>query len=209
MGILRAVGDAPARDIIEQAASALEAGSVVAVPTDTVYALVADVSYTGVADRLFAMKRRPRSQELPVIVADMEQALSITIGVPEAAIVLMEKFWPGPLTIVLPRHPDYVADLGVDDTETVGVRCPGHVIPRTLCDEVGPLAITTANVQGSSHPATTAQQVHDRFGDSVEVILDGGTCDGPIATVVDCTGVEPKLLREGAIAWSAIANATI
>jgi len=204
VGIVGATGEVPSHAAIELAADALDAGALVGVPTDTVYALVADVSYAGSADRLFALKQRSRSQELPVIVADVDQALSVAIGVPEAAEHLMDKFWPGPLTIVLPRHPDFVADLGSDDGETVGVRCPDHIVPRLLCEEVGPLAITTANRRGATVPATTAQEVQATFGDSVGVVLDGGTCDGPMATVIDCTGIEPKLLREGAVPWADI-----
>jgi tRNA threonylcarbamoyl adenosine modification protein (Sua5/YciO/YrdC/YwlC family) len=137
-------------------------------------------------------------------VADIDQAMSLAIGVPEAAERLMDKFWPGPLTLVLPRHPDFVADLGNDDI-TVGIRCPAKVVARLLCDEFGPVAITTANVSGEQ-PATTAQQIVETFGREVEVILDGGVCDSPPATVVDCTGTDPKLLREGAIAWTDITS---
>lgn len=192
----------PARQAIELAVRALEGGYVVAIPTDTVYGLAADVSYTGAADRIFALKRRSRSLELPVLVADIEQAMSVSVGVTEAAQRLMDKFWPGALTIVVPRHPDFVADLGSDDA-TVGVRCPDHIVPRLLCDEVGPLATTSANLHGQP-PLTTAEDVATAFKDGVEVILDGGVCAGDASTVIDVTGTEPKLLREGQIPWSDI-----
>jgi L-threonylcarbamoyladenylate synthase len=205
MAIIPATGEVPPATAIDAAVRALESGSVVGVPTDTVYGLVADVSYTGSADKLFALKRRSRAHELPVIVADIEQAMSLTIGVPQVAERLMEKFWPGPLTLVLPRDPEFVADLGGDgDEETVGVRCPDHIVARLLCEEVGPLAITTANVD-SGEPATTAADVLARFR-SVSVILDAGECAGAMATVVDVTGETPKLLREGQITWSDITS---
>lgn len=204
MVIIATSGDAPTGQAIDAATRALTSGDIVSIPTDTVYELIADVSYTGAADRIFAMKRRTREEELSVLVDDIDQALALTLGAPIAAERLMEKFWPGPLTLVLPRHPDFVADLGSDDA-TVGLRCPDKAIARLLAEEFGPVAMTTANVKGQQ-PATTAQQVVDIFGEAVELVLDGGECnDGP-ATVVDVTGSEPKLLREGAVAWVDIQN---
>jgi len=187
---------------MDTAVRELASGYVIGIPTDTAYGLVADVSYTGSADRLFSLKKRSRDHELPVIVSDVEQAMGLAIGVPAAAERLMEKFWPGALTLVLPRHPDFVADLGGDE-DTIGVRCPNHIVPRLLCEEVGPLAITTANTEGAQ-PAMSAQEVVERFGDAVSLVLDAGRCDRDLATVVDVTGFEPKLLREGQVAWSDI-----
>ena len=200
MRIEPAMGETPPAQSIERAARALEQGHLVAIPTDTVYGLSADVSYTGAADRLFAIKQRSRTFELPVLVADLEQALSVAIGVPEQALRLMDRFWPGPLTVVLPRNPDFVADLGSDD-DTIGLRCPGHIVPRLLAEEVGPLATTSANLHRHP-PLTTAQAVADTFPEGVKVILDGGTCAGSPSTVLDMTGSEPKLLREGGISWA-------
>lgn len=201
MAIIPVVGEVPPASAMDAAVKELEAGRIVGVPTDTAYGLVANVSYTGAADRLFKLKRRSRDHELPVIVADIEQAMSLAIGVPPAAERLMEKFWPGALTLVLPRHPDFIADLGGDE-DTIGVRCPDHIVPRLLCEEVGPLAITTANTDGAQ-PAMTAQEVAERFN-AVALILDAGRCDNNLATVVDVTGIVPKLLREGQIAWADI-----
>jgi tRNA threonylcarbamoyl adenosine modification protein (Sua5/YciO/YrdC/YwlC family) len=116
----------------------------------------------------------------------------------------MARFWPGALTLVLPRHPGVVADLGHDEA-TIGLRCPDHALARELCRIVGPLATTSANLHGE-RTATTAQEVEDLFGAAVPVVLDGGTCEGAPSTVVDCTGAEPKLLREGRIPWSEIAR---
>lgn len=186
-------------DDIEPAAKALAAGQVVAIPTDTVYGLAVDAFHTGGADRLFALKRRPRHVELPVLVANREQALAMATGVPGLAERLMDRFWPGALTLVLPRNPDLVADLGSDEA-TIGVRCPDHDLPRALCRRVGPLATTSANLHGEP-TATTAQQVDETFGSALPLVLDGGTCAGSPSTVVDCTGLEPKLLREGRIPW--------
>lgn len=200
--IVSVSGDNLEAAAMETALHALDGGFVVAVPTDTGYSLVADVSYTGAADRLFAMKRRSRDFALSMLVSDVEQALSLSVGVPQSAERLMAKFWPGALTIVVPRHPDFVADLG-DDEETVGVRCPGHSVARQLCDEFGPLATTSANISGRP-TISTAYGVVDEFGEGVAVVLDAGECVSTQATVVDCTGEMPKLLQEGAISWDDI-----
>ena len=195
-----AMGEQPDPAAVEQVARALASGQIVALPTDTVYGLAADPFRTGAADRLFAVKRRPRERDLPVLVADEEQALSLAMAVPAAARRLIERFWPGALTIVLPRRPDLVADLGSDEA-TVGVRCPAHPVPRAVCRAAGPLATTSANVHGQP-PLTTASEVAATFGPAVAVVVDGGPCTGKPSTVVDCTGEEPKLLRDGRIPWA-------
>ena len=202
MSILPAFGDPPPSETVQAAATALARGAIVAVPTDTVYGLAADPFRTGAADRVFALKRRPRDLDLPVLVADEEQALSLATGVPPAARRLIDRFWPGPLTVVLPRRPEVAADLGADEA-TVGLRCPAHPVPLALCRATGPLATTSANLHGQP-PLTTAAEVAATFGDSVPVVLDGGVCAGAPSTVVDCTGEEPKLLRAGRIPWDEV-----
>ena len=204
MAILAAFGDPPLSVAVKQAAEALTAGDIVGVPTDTVYGLAADPFHTGASDRLFALKRRPRSVELPVLVASEEEALTLTIAVPAAARRLMASYWPGALTLVLPRRPDLNADLG-DDDATVGLRCPGHPVPLALCNAVGPLATTSANRHGDQ-PATTASELASAFGAGVALILDAGVCNRTASTVVDCTGQEPRLLREGQLPWAELAR---
>lgn len=195
-----ASGDPAPAAAIEQAVRALASAQVVALPTDTVYGLAADPFSIGAADRLFRLKRRPREVDLPVLVADEEQALALTTAVPDTARRLMARFWPGALTLVLPRRPDLRADLGTDEA-TVGVRSPAHPVPLALCLAHGPIATTSANLHGQP-TATTAAEVAAAFGESVAVVLDGGTCAGAPSTVVDCTGEEPKLLREGRLPWA-------
>jgi len=190
---------------IEEAARALQAGDIVGIPTDTVYGLAADPFRTGAADRLFVVKRRSRDVDLPVLVADVGQALSLATAVPAIARELMDRLWPGALTIVVPRRPDLEADLGSDEA-TVGLRCPDHPVPLALCRAVGPLATTSANRHGEP-PLTTAAEVVAAFGEAVPLVLDGGTCAGQPSTVVDCTGAEPRLLRAGSVPWSAVVSA--
>ncbi|HLI24554.1 MAG TPA: L-threonylcarbamoyladenylate synthase [Acidimicrobiales bacterium] len=209
MAIVPAAGDPPPAAAIAAAARALRGGDIVGVPTDTVYGLAADPFRAGATDRLFRAKGRPRNVELPVLVADVAQALDLTFSVPATARRLMERYWPGPLTLVLPRRPDLDADLGEDDA-TIGVRCPAHPVPRDLCQEVGPLATTSANRHGEP-PLTTAGGLEAALGAVVELVLDAGSCDGQPSTVLDVTGEDPRLLRAGAVPWEelqAVAAAT-
>lgn len=206
MAIVPASGDPVPEPAVELAVKALASGQVVAIPTDTVYGLGADPFTTGGADRLFLLKRRPREMDLPVLVADEEQALGLATAVPATARALMERFWPGALTVVLPRHPDLQADLGADEA-TVGVRCPAHPVPLALCRAHGPVATTSANLHGEP-TITTAVELAEVFGEAVAVVLDAGPCLGAPSTVVDCTGAEPKLLREGRVPWADVLAAT-
>jgi L-threonylcarbamoyladenylate synthase len=204
VAIVDARGDPPPVLAIDAAAAVLRAGGIVGVPTDTVYGLAADPFRAGATDRLFKVKRRPRTFELPVLVADLDQALTLTVAgaVPPTASRLMAHFWPGALTVVLPRRPDLNADLGSDDA-TIGLRCPDHPVPRALCRAVGPIATTSANRHGDD-PATTASGLAAALGGCVDIVLDGGDCAGSPSTVVDCTGAEPHLLREGRVPWDAV-----
>jgi tRNA threonylcarbamoyl adenosine modification protein (Sua5/YciO/YrdC/YwlC family) len=201
--VLPAAGDPPPAGTISVAIEALRGGDIVGIPTDTVYGLAADPWHSGAADRLFLVKGRPRSVELPVLVADAQQALDLTTAVPLCALRLMEHFWPGALTIVLPRREDVAADLG-DDDETIGVRCPDHPVPRALCRALGPVATTSANRHGAP-PATTAAELVATLS-GVALVLDAGTCDGAASTVVDSTGEVPKLLRAGRVDWDEIVS---
>ncbi len=187
------------------ALEALDAGRVVAIPTDTVYGLAVDPFLPGASDRLFALKRRPRTVDLPLLVAGADQVLTVATGVPRVAARLTDRYWPGPLTLVVPRRPDLEADLG-DDEATVGVRCPDHEVPLALCRRRRPLATTSANLHGEP-TLSTAAEVEAALGDAVAVVLDGGPCVGEPSTVVDCTGEEPKCLRSGRIPWAEIESA--
>ena len=197
--IVPAVGVPPPPTAVLQAVRALAQGQPVAIPTDTVYGLAVDPFVPGATDRIFAVKKRPRDVSLPVLVCSIEQALALSTAVPDAAMRLMERYWPGALTLVLPARPGLGADLG-DDEATVGMRSPDHPVPQALCAAAGPLATTSANLHGRP-TLTSAVDVAEAFGDAVPVVLDGGVCTGSPSTVVDCTGAEPKLLRDGRIPW--------
>ena len=197
MTTVSARGDPPPATAIAMAVDALSGGDIIGMPTDTVYGLAADPFHTGAADRLFRLKGRPRHVELPVLVASEEQALSLCTAVPVEARRLMERYWPGPLTLVLPRRPDLDADLGEDDA-TIGIRCPAHPVPLAICAKMGPIATTSANRHGEQ-PITTAEGVAKAFDAEIALVLDGGACDLLPSSVVDCTGGTPKVLREGRI----------
>jgi L-threonylcarbamoyladenylate synthase len=193
---------------VDDAVAALLEGLVVAVPTDTVYGLAANPFHPGATARIFAAKRRPRDIELPMLVAGVDQALELCAVdvLSDAARRLMERGWPGALTLVVPRRPGLTADLGTDDA-TVGIRWPAHPVVVELCQRVGPLAVTSANLHRGETPAT-AEGVAALFGNEVALVVDGGVCAGAPSTVLDCTGEEPRLLRAGAVAWEAVLAAS-
>lgn len=200
-GLVPAHGDPAPAEAIASAVEALRRGDIIGIPTDTVYGLAADPWHSGASDRVFLVKGRPRNVELPVFVGGADQARELTAALPAVAERLMTGFWPGPLTIVVPRRPDLAADLGEDD-ETIGLRCPDHPVPLALCRSFGPYATTSANRHGQ--PPVTDPAVLARDLPGVELVLDAGPCGGEPSTVVDATGEVPKLLRAGTIPWERI-----
>lgn len=180
----------------------LRAGQIVAVPTDTVYGIAADMALPDAIERLYAAKRRPPEKAVAVLLADTEQAQTLGWLRPSAR-VLAERFWPGGLTLVLPllrgvKLPTMLAG----GTATIGVRVPDHDAPRALARVLGPLPTTSANLSGEPD-LQDAGQVAERLGDALALVLDGGPIrGGPASTVVDCSGERTRILREGAIpAW--------
>ena len=181
---------------------ALAAGKVVAVPTDTVYGLAVDPRLPDAVDRVFALKQRPEQFQLPVLIADPDGALDLAEAT-AAAQRLILRYWPGPLTLVLPRRSAVELDLG-GDRATIGLRCPAHSLLRELLRSTGPLAVTSANRHGEA-PLRTADEVREHFGSGVTAVLDGGRCDGRPSTVVSLTGTDARCLREGALSFAEIA----
>lgn len=186
------------------AAAALRAGTVVAIPTDTVYGLAADPRQPRAVERLFAIKERPSDVALPVLVAGRDQLAAVAADLDGVAELLADRYWPGPLTLVVPRRGSFTADLGGPATarQTVGVRWPDHPVVEALCRGLGPMAVTSANRHGDP-PATGAEAVAEVFAGEPEltVILDGGRCDATPSTVVECRGGTLRCLRQGAIPW--------
>jgi len=168
----------------------LEAGGAVVLPTDTVYGLAA---LPGHEDRLYELKDRPESVPIAVLVADLEQAARIG-RLDARARRLAEAFWPGPLTVVVDR---------VDGAGTVGLRCPDHDLVRAVAARVGPLPTTSANRHGVPTPSVAAEAAASLAGEA-DLVVDGGPCGAVASTVVDLTGDEPQVLREGAVPSEAV-----
>ncbi len=196
-------GDAARAEAVEL----LRAGHIVAIPTDTVYGIAADIALPDAIERLFAAKRRPPEKAVAVLLADVDQAATLAVVTPHAR-VLGERFWPGGLTLVLPVRPGAVLPrVLAAGLPTIGVRVPDHPAPRALARALGPLPTTSANVSGEPD-ARDAAAIADRLGDAVALVLDGGPIhDRPASTVVDCTLDLPSILREGAIPAARIVEA--
>ncbi len=192
---------------VDAATKLLADGSVVALPTDTVYGLAVLPSLPEAVERLFLLKERPATVPIPVLVGSAEQVEELAGRLDSAARHLADRYWPGPLTLVVPRRRGFVADLGGPPAarQTVGVRWPDHPLIRELCARLGPLAVTSANLHGQP-PATTADQVARAVGESSDLaaIVDGGVCDGTPSTVVECRGPASRGLREGGIRFDEI-----
>ncbi|MBU2601824.1 MAG: threonylcarbamoyl-AMP synthase [Actinobacteria bacterium] len=195
--------DARRDGAIERAAQIIRAGGLVAFPTETVYGLGALGLDPLACARIFEAKRRPHFDPLILHVAEV-RAVDAVGHMQPTAIVLAERFWPGPLTLVLPRHA-VVPDIVTSGMQTVAVRVPAHPVAHRLLEAVGtPVAAPSANPFGRLSP-TTAEHVAAGLGDRIDAILDGGPADrGLESTIIDVTGDAPALLRAGAIALEEI-----
>ena len=187
------------------AVAVLQSGGVVALPTDTVYGIAVDLATPGGVERLFAAKRRPPDKGIMLLLADASQADEVGV-VGAAARALAAAFWPGGLTLVVPRRPDVALPAALTaGTPTIGLRLPDHAAPRALAAVVGPLPTTSANRSGLPEGRDAADIV-DQIGDVIDLVLDGGPAHGgPASTVIDCTGHRPRILRVGAVAPEAVA----
>ena len=175
----------------------LQKGELVAFPTDTVYGIGTLAFNAAGAAKIYAAKERPSDKALPILLGDVEDLKKVAINIPEIAIKLANTFLPGALTIILPKHPD-IPD-AVSSLETVGVRIPDHPFTRKLLRATGPMAVTSANISGKNNPVS-AEEVYDQLKGRLPLILDDGvSAGGTPSTVVDCTGKEVVVLREGSI----------
>ena len=194
---------------LDKAAAALEQGAVIGVPTDTVYGLVCLYNDAAAIDRLFAAKERPSQKALPVLLGDAEQASAVVRSARQtAAQALIERYWPGPLTLVLPARSHLPPALTAAG-ETVGVRLPAHPFLRALARRVGPLASSSANRSGQP-PCATAPAVLAQLDGRIPLLIDAGPALlAQSSTVLDLSGPQPKLLREGPIGLQQLAAAGI
>ena len=189
---------------VQAAAAALQRGQLLGLPTETVYGLAADSDNDAAVAQIFTAKGRPANHPLIVHVADADAITRYAKEVPLFAQQLIDAFWPGPLTLILPRLPD-AAKASTGGQDSVGLRCPSHPVAHALlkaCQQLNPpvwgVSAPSANKFGRVSP-TTAQHVATEFGDDL-LVLDGGACEvGIESTIVDCTRGVPVLLRPGAI----------
>jgi L-threonylcarbamoyladenylate synthase len=191
----------PAADpeCVQEATAALCGGGLIIYPTDTVYGLGAVAQADEAVRRLFRAKGRAPDRPLPLLLANATEVERVAAQVPPLARRLMERFWPGALTIVLRRSPRFHS-LALAGSDTVGVRVPDHPLLREVIRRTGgPITGTSANRSGLPSPLTVAEAI-EQVGEAVDLAIDGGRCRGGVeSTVIDITGERPRILREGAV----------
>ncbi|HFE67387.1 MAG TPA: threonylcarbamoyl-AMP synthase [Chloroflexi bacterium] len=197
--------DAPGA--IDRAAAYVRQGRLVALPTDTVYGVGCAAFDEAAIRRLYEVKQRPYHKAIPILLADLEGLTAVATHVPPQAQALIHRYWPGPLTIILPKHPALPAVLSPN--EGIAARIPAHAAARALIRAAGgAMAVTSANRSGQP-PAQTAAQALAYLGDGVTAVLDDGPAPmGQASTIVDCAGNDIRLIRSGPISWTEIQSLT-
>ena len=187
---------------LRRAAGLIKRGDVIAFPTETVYGLAARAADAVAVERIYSLKGRPREKPLVLMLPDARLAARWAEVTPTAA-RMMERWWPGPLTLVVPARPGIADGLVAGEPPRIGIRVPDHPVARRLLLEVGePLATTSANESGKP-PATTAAEAATVAG--VAAVVDGGRAPGGVASsVCDVSGPFPRVLREGAVPTAAL-----
>jgi len=198
---------ADAEPAFAAAVGAVRAGEVIVLPTDTVYGIGADATNAAAVQRLLDAKRRGRDYPPPVLVAEVAMVRALAADVDDRVLALARAFWPGPLTLVLRAQEGLRLDLG-DRGATIAVRVPDHDFTRELLRRTGPLAVSSANVHGRDAALEIPDAV-EQLGAAVAVYLDDGPAAGPVpSTIVDLSGEEARVLREGRIPASEL-NAVV
>ena len=175
----------------------LESGGLVAFPTDTVYGLGCLAKDSSAIEKIYLAKQRPAEKAIPILIGSLSDLDKVASDFPPIAAKLAGRFWPGPLTLVLPKNHELPHVLS--DSPTIGVRIPDHPVARKLLIAAGPMAVTSANRSGHESPRTAAQVLVQLNG-RIQLVLDGGETPGGIpSTVVNCLGTEVVILREGPI----------
>lgn len=189
-------------DAISKAKELIQFGRLIAFPTDTVYGIGTSAFRPDAIERIYTAKGRSTLKAIPILLGDPESIELITPPPSQKVLRLTKKYWPGPLTLVLPLLSSLPDNLS--PTPSIGLRVPDHPFTRELLRETGPLAATSANLSGKPS-ALTAAEVQSQLGGSVDLILDGGRSPGGTAsTVVDCNADPPVLLRDGPLDWGKI-----
>ena len=187
---------------LEQALRTLRGGGLVVFPTDTLYGLGCDPTNPAALQAIYTAKKRPTLKAIPVLIGESSQLRGLVASLPPQAEQLINRYWPGPLTLVLPRNSKLPTEL--TPYPGLAVRMPDHSFARMLLRAAGPLAVTSANISERENPQD-ALEIRAQLEGRVDLILDGGKLSGGTAsTIIDCTGTGPKLLREGPIAFEEI-----
>jgi L-threonylcarbamoyladenylate synthase len=182
---------------LRHAVDILNHGGLVVFPTDTVYGLAALPYQSEFVERLYVVKGRNSARAIALLISDPGELARVSNGPSATAMRLAERFWPGPLTLIVTRNPS-LPDV-LSPQPTIGVRIPDHPVALELLRMTGPLAVTSANLSGQDN-TNTAQEALGQLRGRVDLVIDGGRTPGGIpSTVVDCTGSEPVILREGPI----------
>ncbi len=190
---------------IQRALDVLKIGGIVAFPTDTVYGLGALAFENAAIESIYIAKDRPIEKAIPILIGDLSDLDKVAVNIPGMALRFAARFWPGPLTCIVPKK--QTLPLAVSATSTVAVRIPDHPDALALLRAAGPMAVTSANISGQPSPST-AQEVYEQLNGRIPLILDGGTTPGGVpSTLVDCTGIEPIILREGPISLAELLSA--
>ncbi|MGO9136118.1 MAG: L-threonylcarbamoyladenylate synthase [Syntrophales bacterium] len=197
--VLKIDGQRPDESVIAEATSILEAGGLVAYPTETFYGLGADGQLEEAIKRIFVIKGRNFKNPISVIVGNAKDVRGLVEEIPKFALHLMETFWPGALTIIFKASPD-VSPLLTAGTGKIGIRLSSHAVATALARRLGhPITATSANLSGK-HECTSADEVIRDIGDQLDAVMDGGqTLGGLGSTIIDVTTDPPAILREGAI----------
>lgn len=180
---------------LTHAADVLKNGGIVAFPTDTVYGLAALPTLVESIESLYIIKGRNRIKAIALLIPHFSALNQVAEQVNETAVKLAQAYWPGPLTLVVPRHPNLPKNLS--NTSNIGIRVPDHPVALRLLSLTGPLAVTSANLSGQDNTCT-AQEVLEQLDSRIHLLIDGGETPGGIpSTVVDCTTDKAVILREG------------
>jgi L-threonylcarbamoyladenylate synthase len=187
-------------EAISNAFEIIKSGGTIAFPTDTVYGLAVDPFNPQAINRIYAIKERSMEKAIPILIGDFQQLESLVSEINESAKILAQNFWPGPLTLILPKIPDLPGELS--QYPTIGIRMPNHEFAINLLRRTGPLATTSANISGDANPKT-GLDVLSQLGGRIDLLLDGGETPGAIpSTVIDISSKPIRLLREGPISRS-------
>ena len=189
---------------LKYAVNVLRNGGIVAFPTDTVYGLAANIMNPKAVLRVYHVKRRPLFMPLPVLISEMDELDQVATDISDSALALANQFWPGALTLIL-KASRQIPTIVTGGTDTVAVRLPDHTVPRTLVAGLGyAITGTSANLNGQSEPIT-GEGVYRSLGNQVDYIIDdSNTAHGKPSTILDLSGLTPRLLRQGVISLEEI-----